>query len=31
VTLDVVHPHQLADLLADPATLEPASGPLAIH
>ncbi|GLZ44486.1 hypothetical protein Acsp06_06710 [Actinomycetospora sp. NBRC 106375] len=31
VTLDVVHPHQLPDLLADPAALEPGGTPLAIH
>ncbi|PVY97306.1 NUDIX hydrolase [Actinomycetospora cinnamomea] len=31
VTLDVVHPHQLPDLLADPAALEPGPAPLAIH
>ncbi|MEJ2886986.1 NUDIX hydrolase [Actinomycetospora aeridis] len=31
VTLDVVHPHQLPDLLADPRALEPGPVPLAIH
>jgi 8-oxo-dGTP pyrophosphatase MutT (NUDIX family) len=31
VTLDVVHPHQLPDLLADPAALQPGAAPLAIH
>ncbi|MDD7920730.1 NUDIX hydrolase [Actinomycetospora callitridis] len=31
VTLDVVHPHQLPDLLADPRALEPGGVPLAIH
>ncbi|MFC5139224.1 NUDIX hydrolase [Actinomycetospora rhizophila] len=31
VTLDVVHPHQLPGLLADPRTLEPGPVPLAIH
>jgi 8-oxo-dGTP pyrophosphatase MutT (NUDIX family) len=31
VTLDVVHPHQLPDLLADPHALEPGTVPLAIH
>jgi 8-oxo-dGTP pyrophosphatase MutT (NUDIX family) len=31
VTLDVVHPHQLPGLLADPSALEPGPVPLAIH
>jgi 8-oxo-dGTP pyrophosphatase MutT (NUDIX family) len=31
VTLDVVHPHQLPDLLAEPGALVPGAIPLAIH
>ena len=30
-TVDVVHPHQLAELLAEPAALEVGATPVAIH